>query len=110
VLNALRTRQAGREGATFSKDVLAAMTASQAATNEFLRQFWAAVLPPKADDISANALAGPKERYDKATRLRSYLEKTRARADAVVAAVPAEDADRVREVRAPRPGCPVCLA
>lgn len=99
ILDALRLRQAGREGSTFSKDVLIAMSSSQAATNEFLRQFWAAVLPPKADDHSANAMATPKERYEKATRLKGYLDKTRARVDAVVSTMPEEEKERVREVR-----------
>jgi transcription initiation factor TFIIH subunit 1 len=51
------------------------MTSLQASSNEFLRQFWSAVLPAKVGDVSANALATPAQKAGKAERMKGYLMK-----------------------------------
>ena len=73
------------------------MISCQAAANEFLRHYWSAVLPPRADDISAAAMATPQQKAAKAQRMVEYLEKTQLRVDTVVADAqqPQNSADHV---------------
>ena len=59
----------------FPEAFLQQMTSLQASSNEFLRQFWSAVLPAKGGDVSANALATPAQKAGKAERMKGYLMK-----------------------------------
>ncbi|KAI5476432.1 RNA polymerase II transcription factor b subunit 1 [Pseudohyphozyma bogoriensis] len=81
--------------------VLRELQTIQASSNELLRQFWSAVLPPKANDISAAAMATPKEKAAKAERMKKYLETTEDRVAVVLKGVPGET--RVRAEAALQP-------
>lgn len=62
---------------------MTALTSLHSATNEFLRHFWSAVLPPRSNDISASASASPQQKAAKAQRMLGFLEKTGERIQAV---------------------------
>lgn len=71
-------------------------------SNEFLRQFWFAVLPAQAGDISFAARMSPEEKFAKAQRMISYLAKTEERVQSLVrqgAAMGVKE-DKVRSVSA----------
>lgn len=55
--------------------LLSELTTLQTSSNEFLRQFYSAILPPKIGDLSAQALATPITRAAKGERMKSCLEK-----------------------------------
>jgi len=55
------------------------MVALQSSSNEFLRHFWSAVLPPRAGDISFAAKASPAQKAARAQKMASYLERTHER-------------------------------
>lgn len=59
------------------------MTSLVTTTNEFLRQFWFAVLPPQAGDISYAARMPPEQKAAKAQKMISYLAKTNERVAAL---------------------------
>ncbi|GAA5885857.1 hypothetical protein JCM5296_000167 [Sporobolomyces johnsonii] len=67
---------------------------------EFLRHFWSAVLPPKPNDLSAFALAPPKERAARAEKFKGYLEKSRERIEKAVGDARAEGDEMGRRVEA----------
>lgn len=75
----------------------------QASTNEYLRLFWSAVLPPKAGDTSAMALATPTMKAAKAERMIGYLGAQEEKMVALVqrsrrAETEGEIADRIEAV------------
>lgn len=73
------------------------LTTLHASATELLRQFWAAVLPPKANDLSAAALASPAMKAAKAERMKSHLEKVLVQIETLVA----QDKERVEGVSPP---------
>ncbi|KZO93072.1 hypothetical protein CALVIDRAFT_267239 [Calocera viscosa TUFC12733] len=90
------------------------MTTCQTAANEFLRQFWGAVLPPPPPPppIYAGAGAGAagdriglsgRERAAKAQKMAGYLARTGEKVDALVKAAEGEgvDPERVRAAFGP---------
>lgn len=60
------------------------MTSCQTAANEFLRQYWSAVLPPAADGPPTTAVSTPAQRATKAAKMIGYLGNTQAKVDAIV--------------------------
>lgn len=64
---------------------MASLTSLHSATDEFLRHFWTAVLPPRPNDYSAAAgTATPEQKAAKAQRMLGYLDKTEERVRKVV--------------------------
>lgn len=68
--------------------------------NEFLRQFWFAVLPPQAGDISFAARMPPEQKAAKAQKMITYLSKTEDRVSSLVKSASASGIkeDKIRAV------------
>ncbi|KAM0789520.1 hypothetical protein ACM66B_000335 [Microbotryomycetes sp. NB124-2] len=71
-------------GGGISKTTLQSSYQVAATSNEFLRLFWQTVLPPKLNDISALALAPPKERAARAERYKGCLDNSIVRIKTVL--------------------------
>ncbi|KAK7005731.1 hypothetical protein R3P38DRAFT_3039285 [Favolaschia claudopus] len=78
------------------------MTICQAATNEFLRQFWSSMYPPAAE-MQVVAVATPAQRTAKAAKMFAYLCKTREKIDALVYMGPQHQVDPKRIETAMKP-------
>ncbi|KAM0749122.1 hypothetical protein T439DRAFT_327617 [Meredithblackwellia eburnea MCA 4105] len=92
----LKVERASRDGhgsSAFNDARLRELTTLQASSNEFLRQFWSSVLPPRPNDLSAAALAPPEERAKKAAKMVGYIQKMIDRVEEVERKV-AEEMDR----------------
>ncbi|SCV69839.1 BQ2448_1233 [Microbotryum intermedium] len=76
----LKVERSSRESTSSSggipRPVLDQCTTIAASANEFLRQFWSAVLPPKPGDISAFASSTPIQKAAKAERMKNGLDRT----------------------------------
>lgn len=74
------------------------------AASEFLRQYWAAVLPPAAGALATNQT--PAVRAQRAAKMAKYLEGTEGKVEAIVMTAQHEKADpmRVRAALAPTMG------
>lgn len=74
------------------------------AASEFLRQYWAAILPPAAGTLATAQT--PATRAARATKMARYLEGTEGKVNAIVTAAEIErcDPDRVRAAMAPTLG------
>lgn len=74
------------------------------AASEFLRQYWAAVLPPTAGTLATTQ--APAERAARAAKMAKYLEGTEGKVEAIVTTAQIEKADpaRVRAAMAPTLG------
>ncbi|KLT39906.1 hypothetical protein CC85DRAFT_288089 [Cutaneotrichosporon oleaginosum] len=74
------------------------------AASEFLRQYWAAVLPPAAGTLATNHT--PAMRAARAAKMAKYLEGTEGKVEAIVMTAQMEKADpaRVRAALAPTLG------
>lgn len=75
------------------ESILVLLTSCHSSSNEFLRHFWSAVLPPRPEDISAAAMATPEQRAAKAQRMIGYLQKTDERVKDVVRKASSEGVD-----------------
>lgn len=64
--------------------LLSTLLSLSTSSNEFLRQFWSAVLPPKVGDLSAAALATSEMKAAKAERMKVCLEKAMERIEGVL--------------------------
>ena len=58
------------------------MTATQTATNEFLRQFWLAIYPPPSEFPTASTLNAA-QKAAKAAKMIGYLERTHEKVEAL---------------------------
>lgn len=74
------------------------------AAAEFLRQYWAAILPPAAGTLATNQ--PPAVRAARAAKMARYLEGTEGKVNAIVttAEIVKVDPDRVRAAMAPTLG------
>ncbi|GAA5969157.1 hypothetical protein JCM21900_004143 [Sporobolomyces salmonicolor] len=97
---AARSRKTGGGSSGLSRAHLLTVESISSTSLEFLRHFWSAVLPPKPNDLSAFALAPPKERAARAEKFKGYLEKSRERIEKAVADARAEGDEMGRRVEA----------
>jgi transcription initiation factor TFIIH subunit 1 len=84
--------------------LLRQMRTCQTAANEFLRQFWAALYPPRSDVQTASAgAANSAQRAAKAAKMVGYLVKTPEKVEALVqrARMDGIDHERVRTAMKP---------
>ena len=102
LLQNLKGRQDAKAEKAFviPEAVLRQMTSCQSAANEFLRQFWSAVLPAKAFDITVAAHATPAQKAARAQKMIGYLERTEERVRGVLSEAQSANVDpqRVRFV------------
>ncbi|SCZ89651.1 BZ3500_MvSof-1268-A1-R1_Chr9g10523 [Microbotryum saponariae] len=84
----LKVERNSRESTSSSggipRSTLDQCTTIAASANEFLRQFWSAVLPPKPGDISALASSTPVQKAARAERMKNGLDRTLERIRVVV--------------------------
>lgn len=87
--------------APLPETILNQMRSCHNAASEFLRQFWASILPP-APGLQAN----PAARAARAAKMAKYLEGTEGKINAIVttAEIARIDPDRVRAAMAPTLG------
>lgn len=64
--------------------MLSTLLSLSTSSNEFLRQFWSAVLPPKLGDLSAAALVTSEMKAAKAERMKVCLDKAMGRIEGVL--------------------------
>lgn len=64
----------------FPEHFLRQLTTLQSSSNEFLRQFWSAILPPKATDAKST----PAARAAKAARMKEYLDKVEEKVQGIL--------------------------
>lgn len=85
--------------------ILNQMRSCHNAATEFLRQFWAAILPPPPGALGGPAHT-PAARAARAAKMAKYLEGTESKVNAIVttAEVARVDPDRVRAAMAPTLG------
>lgn len=79
----------------FPEPVLRSMLSAQTSTNEFLRHFWSAILPPNPNDFSASSASTPVQKAAKVIRMIGYLEKSRDRVESVVGEAEGKGADPI---------------
>lgn len=75
------------KGSTLSDTLLRELVTLQASSNELLRQFWSASLPPKTGAPQTSE----EERRKKVERMRAYLGKTEERARGVLEGLKGEE-------------------
>ncbi|KAK4054195.1 RNA polymerase II transcription factor B subunit 1 [Microbotryomycetes sp. JL201] len=92
-----RTSKESGIGGGISKTTLQSSYQVAATSNEFLRLFWQTVLPPKPNDISALALAPPKERAARAERYKGCLDNSLVRINTVLDGGGGSNAQRTKE-------------
>lgn len=82
--------------------ILRQMTTCQTAANEFLRQFWSAMYPPRSDALQSagGAPASAAQRATKVAKMAGYLARTPEKVEALVQRARADgvDSERVRTV------------
>lgn len=95
-----RAQAKSSKNTTFPSDLTKSISSFVTTSNEFLRQFWFAVLPPQSGDISFAARMSPEEKAAKAQRMISYLSRTEERVQALAkqAAALGIKEDKVRAV------------
>lgn len=99
ITSRLSLQSSGNSSSAYSKEfpeaVLRSMLSAQTSTNEFLRHFWSAMLPPNPNDYSAAALSTPMQKANKVNRMLGYLEKSKERVDSIVKEAEGKGADPV---------------
>ncbi|KDE03673.1 hypothetical protein MVLG_05862 [Microbotryum lychnidis-dioicae p1A1 Lamole] len=78
------SRESTSSSGAIPRSTLDQCTTIAASANEFLRQFWSAVLPPKPGDISAFASSTPVQKAARAERMKNGLDRTLDRIRIVV--------------------------
>ncbi|TFL01569.1 hypothetical protein BDV98DRAFT_612465 [Pterulicium gracile] len=85
--------------------ILRQMTTCQTAANEFLRQFWSAMYPPRSDALQSagGAPASAAQRATKVAKMAGYLARTPEKVEALVQRARADgvDSERVRTAMKP---------
>jgi transcription initiation factor TFIIH subunit 1 len=105
MLDSLRIRaesKATSKANTVPDAILRQMVSLQSSSNEFLRHFWAAIVPPREGDITFAAKATAAQKAARAKKMIGYLEKTAERVDQVVEDAQGDksvDPERVKAVR-----------
>ncbi|KAL1411616.1 RNA polymerase II transcription factor B subunit 1 [Vanrija albida] len=93
--------------APIPEGILEQMRICHISTNEFLRQYWSAVLPPPPGSLGAGTGGQtPSEREKRAAKMAKYLAGTEGRVNAIVNVAMTErfDPERVRSAMAPTLG------
>lgn len=65
-----------KESEAYCTGIILHKLLGESGSNEFLRHFWSAVLPPRQNDYSASAKGTPARKAAKAQKMIGYLQKT----------------------------------
>lgn len=94
-----RNSRESQSSAAFPEHFLRQLTTLQSSSNEFLRQFWSAILPPKASDAKST----PAARAAKAARMKEYLDKVEEKVQGILKQARKEGIERERVEAALQP-------